>query len=89
MLGFLSGLVFMPSIAPFLSRGNKKAEKIMTIMFFAIGLFWSIVLFVIFILVYYENKDGNSFCEWCRYLNCIPGMPWCAEKCKKLNAIFL
>ncbi|KAJ3184958.1 hypothetical protein HDU87_002524 [Geranomyces variabilis] len=69
--GVLSGLVFMPTIH--FGHWDKWRKRIL--MFVALP-----GLTVIMVFLFKGFYGTAPECTWCTYLNCIPGMPWCADK---------
>ncbi|KAJ3065618.1 hypothetical protein HDU98_011045 [Podochytrium sp. JEL0797] len=69
--GFLAGLIFMPTIY------FSKRDKIIKITLQVVAVPTLILVYVLMIMGFYNVWDN---CTWCKYLTCIPGMPWCASK---------
>ncbi|KAI8620561.1 rhomboid family-domain-containing protein [Chytriomyces sp. MP71] len=69
--GFLAGLIFMPTIY------YTKTDKIVKITLQVIAVPLLITVYALMITGFY-NASNN--CPWCKYLTCIPGMPWCESK---------
>ncbi|KAJ3249226.1 hypothetical protein HDU78_005366 [Chytriomyces hyalinus] len=69
--GFLAGLIFMPTIY------YTKTDKIVKITLQAIAVPLLIGVFALMITGFYNVSNS---CPWCKYLTCIPGMPWCEQK---------
>ncbi|KAJ3103689.1 hypothetical protein HDU97_009942 [Phlyctochytrium planicorne] len=69
--GLLAGLIFMPTVHYSKWDGRIKT----TLMVISIP-----VLITIYILLIRGFYTGQNDCPWCKYLNCIPGMPWCESK---------
>jgi hypothetical protein len=71
LFGLLSGLILMPKI--YFSRWDRMRKLTLTVLAIpALGF-----CFYIFARSFY---DGHNFCTFCKYFNCIPGMPWCDQK---------
>ncbi|KNC97771.1 YD repeat (two copies) [Spizellomyces punctatus DAOM BR117] len=69
--GIVAGLLFMPTIH--FGKWDKWRKRILMI----IALPALVLIMVFLIRGFYGSGPG---CTWCKYLNCIPGMPWCEEK---------
>ncbi|KAL6631934.1 rhomboid-domain-containing protein [Neocallimastix sp. 'constans'] len=69
IMGFLTGLIFLPSIA--FSENGGRIKKILQFVAIVVSVF----LFFWEIKSFYNNEDG---CEWCKNLNCAPFI----DKCK-------
>ncbi|KAI8817544.1 rhomboid family-domain-containing protein [Fimicolochytrium jonesii] len=69
--GILAGLVFMPTIH--FGKWDRMRKRIL------MGVAFPGLVLVLFFMVrgFY---DATATCTWCKYLNCIPGMPWCDQK---------
>ena len=74
MTGFVCGLIFMPSIA------FGKYDRMFKIGVVVSGIPITITFFVLVFKGYY---GGGIDCPDCKYINCIPPMPWCELKCKR------
>ncbi|KAJ3417099.1 hypothetical protein HDV05_006958 [Chytridiales sp. JEL 0842] len=70
--GLLAGLIFMPTIHYSKWDGRVKTGLLVG----SIPIL--IVIFVLMLRGFYVG--GSDSCPWCKYLNCIPGLPWCEEK---------
>jgi membrane associated rhomboid family serine protease len=73
LFGLLAGLLLMPKI--YFGRWDKRRKRILMIL--AIPAL--VVFFYIFVTSFYSANTGK-LCEFCKYFNCIPGMPWCEQK---------
>ncbi|KAI9090095.1 hypothetical protein DFS34DRAFT_585330 [Phlyctochytrium arcticum] len=69
--GIVSGLLFMPTIH--FGKWDKWRKRIL--MMVALP---TLVLILFFLIRGFYGAGPT--CTWCKYLNCIPGMPWCADK---------
>ncbi|KAJ3088477.1 hypothetical protein HK102_008647 [Quaeritorhiza haematococci] len=73
IFGFVAGLIFLPQLH--FGKWDRRRK-----------LFFQIVAVpVLVVLIFLLAKgfvDGNTAekCTWCKYINCIPGMPWCEQK---------
>lgn len=74
LFGLLSGLIFMPKVS--YGRLDKYSKYVTG--FVAAPLL--IAAFVLVFKLYYSNIDVSRICPWCKYLNCVDPLPWCAEK---------
>ncbi|KAI8808238.1 rhomboid family-domain-containing protein [Cladochytrium replicatum] len=68
--GIFAGLLFMPSLT------RTRAARIRKIVFMIASFIVLLVLYDGMITMFYNG----IWCDWCKYLNCIPGLPWCADK---------
>ncbi|KAI8820090.1 rhomboid family-domain-containing protein [Fimicolochytrium jonesii] len=76
--GLLAGLVFMPTI--YFSEGDKWRKRMLAVLALpGLGL---VMYFLLrgFYRAGDQGADTTGGCAWCKYLNCIPGMPWCDQK---------
>ncbi len=71
--GVLAGLVFLPS----LSFGKWDRRRKLFIWLIAIP---ALGAWLFFLFYGFYNWDIAKGCTWCKYINCIPGMPWCRDK---------
>ncbi len=71
IFGTLAGLVFMPHI--YFGKWDKKRKIFFRIAAIPAGIY----LFYFCLVSFY---DASNFCYNCKYLNCIPGLPWCDQK---------
>jgi hypothetical protein len=76
--GFFTGIVTGMILMPRITYGKSAAKWNLAVAIFCLPIL--IVLFVMLLRGYYSDTSGDSQCSWCKYLNCIPGMPWCQEK---------
>lgn len=72
LTGIAAGLCFLPINA--FGRWDRRRKLFFR---FVLGVPGVFALFTTLILVFIT---GNVNCPWCKYLNCIPGMPWCESK---------
>ncbi|KAI9009443.1 rhomboid family-domain-containing protein [Gaertneriomyces semiglobifer] len=79
--GLVAGLLFMPTIH--FGRFDKWRKRIMAM----VALPVLVVILVMLIRGFYGSSSGAEQCNWCKYLNCIPGMPWCAQKWDPLSTV--
>lgn len=71
MFGIMSGLLIMPKI--YYGKWDRRRKQFLMLAALpALG-----VCFYIFLSNFYH---GDNFCTFCKYFNCIPGMPWCDQK---------
>lgn len=77
VIGLLVGIIILPSV-----HIGKKQVLIRRIC--------AIVAIPLFVLTYYGffklMYDDSTTCSWCKYLNCIPGMPWCNQKWNAIDS---
>ena len=71
--GLMAGLIFVPTVHFSTWDGRIKRA------FFVLAIPGLIVLYVFLVKGFYDG-DVAGKCEFCKYLNCIPGMPWCEAK---------
>ncbi|KAJ3052667.1 hypothetical protein HK097_005906 [Rhizophlyctis rosea] len=71
--GLIAGLIFVPTVH--FSTWDGRAKRF----FFLLAIPGVILLYVFLVKGFYEGDVGSK-CEFCKYLNCIPGMPWCEAK---------
>ncbi|KAI8851687.1 rhomboid family-domain-containing protein [Chytridium lagenaria] len=69
--GIFAGLIFMPTIHYSKADGRVK----ITLMILSIP-----VIILIYVFLFRGFYTGQNDCPWCKYINCIPGMPWCEQK---------
>ncbi|KAJ3332632.1 hypothetical protein HDU76_013587 [Blyttiomyces sp. JEL0837] len=69
--GFFAGLIFMPTIHYSKWDGRVKV---------GLQIVSAPVLIIILVFLVKGFYDAGNNCPWCKYLNCIPGMPWCDSK---------
>ncbi|KAJ3031523.1 UNVERIFIED_CONTAM: hypothetical protein HDU68_003059 [Siphonaria sp. JEL0065] len=69
--GFLAGLIFMPQIY------FNKRDKVIKVTLQVIAVPLLILVYSLMIAGFYNVWND---CPWCKYLTCIPGMPWCEQK---------
>ncbi|KAI9342566.1 rhomboid family-domain-containing protein [Obelidium mucronatum] len=69
--GFLAGLIFMPQIY------FNKTDKLIKVTLQVVAIPLLILVYSLMILGFYNVWND---CPWCKYLTCIPGMPWCEQK---------
>ncbi|KAJ3027246.1 hypothetical protein HDV00_011335 [Rhizophlyctis rosea] len=70
-LGLLAGLIFMPTTH--FSKWDKWSKRLLM----ALSVPGVVVVYVVLVKGFYGSGEE---CGWCKYLNCIPGMPWCESK---------
>ncbi|KAJ3215582.1 hypothetical protein HDU67_000240 [Dinochytrium kinnereticum] len=69
--GIFAGLIFMPTIH------YSKWDGRVKIGLMVVSIPIIIMIYVFLIRGFYT---GQNDCPWCKYINCIPGMPWCEQK---------
>lgn len=69
--GLMSGTLLMPKI--YFGRWDKRRK----LFFMILSLPGIIAMYTLFAKSFYE---GTNICQFCKYFNCIPGMPWCDQK---------
>ncbi|KAI9331240.1 hypothetical protein DFJ73DRAFT_899423, partial [Zopfochytrium polystomum] len=77
--GLLAGLAFMPTIH--YSKRDGRWKLLMRVL--AVPAL--VAVFVMMLRGFYDDA-ARTGCVWCRYLSCIPGMPWCEEKWREMGA---
>ncbi|KAJ3187221.1 hypothetical protein HK101_009443 [Irineochytrium annulatum] len=77
-VGVFAGLIFMPTIH------YSKRDK-----YIKLGLMIASVpaLILVYVFLVRGFYAGNSDCTWCKYINCIPGLPWCESKWNQAIAV--
>ena len=70
--GLIAGLIFMPTVH--FSKWDKWRKRVL--MMLAVP---GLVLVYVFLVKGFYGAGENT-CPWCKYFNCIPGMPWCKAK---------
>jgi hypothetical protein len=73
LIGLVSGLWFMPNI--YYGKWDRRIKKVVKWLSIPLTIGVMTALFVAF----YANVNGAD-CQFCRYITCIPGMPWCDQK---------
>jgi membrane associated rhomboid family serine protease len=76
--GLFAGILFMPKI--YFGKWDKRRKLI----FMALSVPALVVFVVLTLKSFY---DGANTCSWCKYFNCIPGMPWCEQKFSVITSI--
>ncbi|KAJ3042100.1 hypothetical protein HDV00_008182 [Rhizophlyctis rosea] len=71
--GLVAGLILVPTVH--YSTWDKWVKRA----FFVLAIPGLILIFVFLIKGFYDVTTAQA-CPWCKYLNCIPGMPWCEQK---------
>ena len=70
--GILAGLIFMPTIH--FGKWDKIRKRVLMVLSIpALG-----VAMWLMLKSFYDTSTND--CSFCKYVNCIPGMPWCAQK---------
>ncbi|KAJ3100900.1 hypothetical protein HDU97_001840 [Phlyctochytrium planicorne] len=69
--GIFAGLIFMPTVH------YSKWDGRIKITLLVVSIPVTITIYIFLIRGFYT---GQNSCQWCKYLNCIPGMPWCDQK---------
>ncbi|RKO98146.1 hypothetical protein CXG81DRAFT_11096 [Caulochytrium protostelioides] len=69
--GIFSSLIFAPTMH--FSKWDRRRKRFMTVISMPI-------LVVIMFFMFYDFYRNTNRCPWCKYINCIPGMPWCDQK---------
>jgi hypothetical protein len=69
--GILAGLLLLPKI--YFGIWDRRLKQFGMI----ISIPGLVLFFWYFLTAFYA---GENNCTWCQYFNCIPGMPWCAQK---------
>ena len=75
VVGVVCGFIFIPSL------NFSKFDQMKKRFLFIVSVPVLIALIVFFFVAFYKLNIGQT-CIWCKYINCIPGMPWCEEKWK-------
>ncbi|TPX34019.1 hypothetical protein SmJEL517_g03264 [Synchytrium microbalum] len=70
--GILAGLIFMPTIH--FGKWDKIRKRLMML----ISIPATGVVMWLMLRSFYAGSSND--CSFCKYFNCIPGMPWCASK---------
>ncbi|KAI9205827.1 rhomboid family-domain-containing protein [Polychytrium aggregatum] len=91
VFGFTSGLFLMPLLEnQELDSTKPSAFKRMGLnrqnwkrLFMLVGFSLTVLLYVVLFIRFYSNRDD---CSWCKYLNCIPGLPWCQDKWNQMGS---
>ncbi|KAJ1570025.1 hypothetical protein HK096_005366 [Nowakowskiella sp. JEL0078] len=69
--GIFAGLLLMPTIH--YGKWDKRKKLILMIISGP-----ALVILIVFLtLTFYQN---SGTCDWCKYINCLPGLPWCESK---------
>nr|KAJ3420116.1 hypothetical protein HK105_006070 [Polyrhizophydium stewartii] len=80
--GFVTGLplgiLFMPKI--YFSKWDRRRKLALMVLSLP-------ALVVFFALVTKGFYDNTMSCTWCKYFNCIPGLPWCSQKFDVVTSI--
>ena len=71
MFGILFGLLFAPNTWAKTSKASILWRGFLGIL--------GVVIYAVLLNAFY-TRLGASFCPSCKYLNCIPGFPWCESK---------
>ncbi|KAI8909309.1 rhomboid family-domain-containing protein [Powellomyces hirtus] len=69
--GILAGLLFMPTIH--FGTWDKWRKRVLML-----GALPALVVILVFLFKGFYGSAPE--CTWCKYLNCIPGLPWCEDK---------
>ncbi|KAJ3217170.1 hypothetical protein HDU67_008390 [Dinochytrium kinnereticum] len=69
--GIFAGLIFMPT------THYSKRDAVVKIGLTVLSI---PIIFLIFGFLIHGYYSGQNNCPWCKYINCIPGMPWCDQK---------
>ncbi|KAI8923148.1 rhomboid family-domain-containing protein [Entophlyctis helioformis] len=76
--GLLLGILFMPKI--YFGKWDRRRK-------YALMVAALPSLIVYFALTINSFYDGTNTCGWCKYANCIPGMPWCDQKFNAVTSV--
>ena len=76
--GLMAGILFMPKI--YFGKWDKRRKLLFMIL--AVP-----ALATYFTFTTKSFYDGTNSCEWCKYFNCIPGMPWCDQKFNSVSSV--
>jgi membrane associated rhomboid family serine protease len=69
--GMLCGIILMPKI--YFGKGDRYRKYVLMAL--------SIPILLVFCYLFANSfYTGENNCSWCKYFNCIPGMPWCDQK---------
>ena len=71
IFGALAGLIFMPQI--YTGKWDRRIKIVLRIVSIPVTAF-------LFYYCLWSFYGDFNFCPTCKYLNCIPGFPWCDEK---------
>ncbi|KAJ5066311.1 rhomboid-like protein [Anaeramoeba ignava] len=67
VVGLLSGIILMPYI------NFGKTRKILVLIAIPLLIAYYVILFAVF----YRDIEGDAWCSFCKYANCIPVKGWC------------
>ncbi|XP_049850768.1 uncharacterized protein LOC126323896 [Schistocerca gregaria] len=73
LIGIISGIIILPSLH--IGRWNIKSRIIQVLTALPI----LIALFVVFTQLLYRGVHGTEWCNWCRYLSCMPIFKSCSS----------
>ena len=88
-MGFLLGGMFMPYIPAFeeenIPERKERRVRILKYIFLAVSIPLSIILIVVFLIVFYV---AQPYCDWCSYLTCPfqEGFTVCIDQTASLRA---
>eukprot|EP00842_Homolaphlyctis_polyrhiza_P006158 jgi/Hompol1/6543/HPOL_005018-RA len=76
--GICLGILFMPKI--YFGKWDRRRKLSLMIIAFPL----LVIFYALFIKSFYDGANG---CVWCKYFNCLPGMPWCDQKFNSVTSV--